>query len=84
MVKGRRQCRPGAPKQDANGLKKEQDAHALERVLKLLQGPTGSNRSQQGPTGANRVLYKDLIKVLIKLLNKELQNLQSSTLLMLD
>ena len=38
-------------------------------------GPTGSNRSQQGPTGANRVL--------IKVLNKELQNLQNSTLLTL-
>ena len=44
---------------------------------------TGANRVQQGPTGANRVLYKDLIKVLIKVLNKELQNLQNSTLLTL-
>ena len=56
----------------------------LQRIDRSQQGsnrePTGS---QQEPTGASRVLYKDLIKVLIKVLNKELQNLQNRTLLTL-
>ena len=59
-------------------------SQSLQRSSKgALKEPTGSNRRQQGPTGANRVLYKDLIKVLSQVLNKELQNLQNSTLLTL-